>query len=311
MSERNEELSQHSAAAIAAPAPAADDDDELPALDEMDAMNGFLAGVGEMLAADSPERYVTPSAAAPPPDAVRTYQLRADAPVKLSGEDWEEREHFYGGAAVRLAHMADAGTSALSDACMGLHCWESAARLCEYMAERASLFARHDSVIELGAGPGLVGLVNHALHGGAERQRTVVLTDGHAAAVALLAKNVGLNVADEEVHVARLRWGHADDLAALPLRTYACVLAADCTFSERLNPSFVQTVAALLAPGGLFVLAVASRTALLLPQIAELCAAHGLRLVEPSRLELLVGRPPTDAGGGGGWILRFERPRDV
>ena len=51
-------------------------------------------------------------------------------------------------------HMEEAGgLGAMSAARMGLHCWDSASLLCEYMAapERAATFSRHRSVLELGA----------------------------------------------------------------------------------------------------------------------------------------------------------------
>ena len=271
--------------------------------EELDMLNDFVAGVGEALAHISPPRSKNP----PPPDAVKTYQMRSSAPVPLSGEGWVEEDYTFGSASIRLAHMEEAGgLGAMSAARMGLHCWDSASLLCEYMAapERAATFSRHRSVLELGAGPGMCGLVNHALFGGAP-SRTVVLTDGQPGACALLAKNIGLNVADEEVHVFPLRWGDGADACALPLLSYDCILAADCTFAEALNPLLIQSVNELLSPnGGLFLLAVASRTSLLIPQIFALCKAKGLRLVAPILNE---HGQPREAPTGGGWILRFER----
>ena len=236
--------------------------------------------------------------------------------MALSGEGWTEVDYAFGGATVRLAHMdEEGGLEAMSAARMGLHCWDSASLLCDYMAspEHAPTFRRHASVLELGAGPGLCGLLNHALFGGAP-ERTVVLTDGQPAACALLAKNVGINVADEEVHVCRLRWGAADDLSGLPLPAFDAVLAADCTFSEALNPLLVATAATLLAPGrgSVFLLAVASRNSqLIIPQLVALCDDHGLTLREPRLDE--HGRPLDAPRGRGdadhaGWVFRFERP---
>jgi len=249
----------------------------------------------------------------PVPDAVQTFQLRSSPPVALGGEDWVEEDIAFGGASVRLGYLHGGGLDVMSSAHMGLHCWDGAYLLCEFMASRADEFQRHQSLLELGAGPGLCGLLNAELFGGASSGRTVCLTDGHVGAVALCAKNVGAAVADEEVFVHRLRWGNEADAAALPLPSYDAIIAADCTFSEGLNPALLESAGALLAPnGGALYLSVSTRTTLLIPSIVKLCAAQGLTLREP---ELdAQGCPlaaPTAAqregDGGGGWIFCFDR----
>jgi predicted nicotinamide N-methyase len=241
--------------------------------------------------------------------------------------DWVDESISFEGASdavVQLCYQHAGGLDVMSAAHMGLHCWDGAFLLSQYMVDHADLFRRHSSLIELGAGPGLCGLLNGALFGGAPAGRSIVLTDGHMAACSLLAKNVGANVADEEVHVRRLRWGHDADVAALPLSQFDVVIAADCTFSEPLNAPLIETAGRLLRrSGGTLVLSVSTRTKLLIPQIVALCAQQGLALREPTldehgcpvagshaRTPTMCGESNTDdarTSTGAGWIFRFER----
>ena len=88
---------------------------------------------------------------------------------------------------------------------------------------------------------------------------------------------------------------------------YELILAADCTFSEALNPPLIATVDRLLErAGGILLLALASRTSLLIPQVVQLCEAKGLRLVEPrlDEQQRPITHAPPDPRG---WIFRFER----
>ena len=55
---------------------------------------------------------------------------------------------------------------------------------------------------------------------------------------------------------------------------------------------------------GVLLLAVSSRTSLLIPQLVSLCSDRGLRLVEPI---LDAAGEPTSAATHGGWVFRFER----
>lgn len=117
--------------------------------------------------------------------------------MALTGDDWVDKPIAFEGrpeAVVQLSYQHACGLDVMSASRMGLHCWDGAYSLSQYMVDQADLFRQHRSVLELGAGPGLCGLLNAACHGGAPAGRTVVLTDGHMAACALLAKNVGLNV---------------------------------------------------------------------------------------------------------------------
>jgi predicted nicotinamide N-methyase len=165
---------------------------------------------------------------------------------------------------------------------MGLCHWTGAATLCEYMASEPSMFENAKSVLELGAGPGLCGLVHASLWCG----RTVVVTDGHQAACSLITKNIGLNKMDAAVHSCRLRWGSVDDhaecdedIAALPLQSYDCIIASDCFFNTEVLAPFTRTAARLLTSGGALVLSVPGRNASKIEPLIEACDRLKLGLV--------------------------------
>jgi len=134
---------------------------------------------------------------------------------------------------VRIKLAVDA-----SPGCGGI-AWPAGEVLSRYIARRGPDALRGKTVLELGSGTGLVGLVAGKL--GAE----VWITD-QAPLLPIMQRNVAMNALVSSVHVVELNWGepilptvpHAPDL----------ILAADCVYFEPAFPLLVQTLAALVPP---------------------------------------------------------------
>ncbi|MEZ5100785.1 MAG: class I SAM-dependent methyltransferase [Thermoleophilia bacterium] len=114
--------------------------------------------------------------------------------------------------------------------------WPAAHALAARLAEGGSLAGVH--VLDLGCGPGLVGIVAAGL--GAR----VTLADVVPEAVALAAENARLN--GETVEAVRL---DLRDAAALGTR-FDLVVASDVLYERPLAEAVPAAIAALLAPGG-------------------------------------------------------------
>lgn len=133
----------------------------------------------------------------------------------------------------------------------GLTLWAGAELLADFLwAHREPLgLTGHASVVELGAGLGLDGLLCAALGEG-----TVLLTDGDENALELLRDNADANgeaVGGCQVRCARLRWGEDEDLdgALGMLDSLDLVVAADVVYQEEAVLPLVATVRALLEAG--------------------------------------------------------------
>ncbi|EED84419.1 predicted protein [Postia placenta Mad-698-R] len=128
-----------------------------------------------------------------------------------------------------------------SPGCGGI-AWPAGEVLSRYIARKGPAYFKDKTVLELGSGTGLVGLVAAKL--GAPR---VWLTD-QAPLLATMRRNTALNGLAPPVRVAELNWG-----APLPLLPRPdVVLAADCVYFEPAFPLLVRTLAALVprdAPG--------------------------------------------------------------
>ncbi|KAL7422624.1 Protein-lysine N-methyltransferase efm6 [Cryptotrichosporon argae] len=118
--------------------------------------------------------------------------------------------------------------------------WSAGEVLSRYLAYRHSLdpaILAGRTVLELGSGTGLVGLVAKLLEASAD----VWVTD-QAPLLQLMRVNAALNRAD--VHVAEYNWGEPANVPAPSL-----VLAADCVYFEPAFPLLVSTLCDL-APAG-------------------------------------------------------------
>lgn len=164
----------------------------------------------------------------------------------------------------RLSVTLEVSTSACTDHDLtGQLAWPGARLLCAWLAEQpAECFAA--CAVELGSGTGLAGLA-YAARGGA-----VTLTDYQPVVLDLLARNAERSAvaAAGSCAVAKLFWGDAEDEAQLRARSpdgtgYPVLLGADILYpgSAAYLPGLMQSVVALLAPGGVLYLCYCSRAA--------------------------------------------------
>ena len=145
----------------------------------------------------------------------------------------------------------------VSDGTTGLHAWEAAAALAEWVVAAAradrGLWAGR-TVLELGAGVGLVGLVAARA---APQLARVVLTDVHEQVLRVLRANAADT---DRVDVQPLDWldpGAADGW--LPAADPDVLLGSDLVYDRDIIPALVQVLARLLrAPGRLRTALIAS-----------------------------------------------------
>ncbi|KIM83873.1 hypothetical protein PILCRDRAFT_818882 [Piloderma croceum F 1598] len=124
-----------------------------------------------------------------------------------------------------------------SPGCGGI-AWPAGQVLAEYIAGLGPEFVKGKTVLELGSGTGLVGLIGAALGAGA-----VWITD-QAPLLDIMSHNVLLNKLTSNVTVSELNWG--EPLTdAIPHRP-DLILAADCVYYEPTFPLLVQTLSDLV-----------------------------------------------------------------
>lgn len=78
---------------------------------------------------------------------------------------------------------------------------------------------------------------------------TVLLTDGSPAVLETTEINLKRNVR-RGAAARRLRWGYTDDIENAAPGTWDVVVAAEVAYQRETLPAFLDTVEALLAPGG-------------------------------------------------------------
>lgn len=134
------------------------------------------------------------------------------------------------------------------------------------------------SVLELGAGCGLVGLAASAsLPAGA----LLALTDGEEEMLPLMARNLPHAAPGVRTLAARLRWGDAGDAAELAARSgverWDLIVGADVVYWRAGIEPLAASVAALLAHQGLCIIGYYDRLPGNADALDAALAAHALR----------------------------------
>ncbi|KAF9057446.1 putative methyltransferase-domain-containing protein [Panaeolus papilionaceus] len=122
--------------------------------------------------------------------------------------------------------------------CGGL-AWPAGQILGSYLVQKGPVYIQDKTILELGSGTGLVGLVVGALG-----SMTTWITD-QAPLLPIMNRNVLLNNLESNVSVAELNWGEPipQDIPKPDI-----ILAADCVYFEPAFPLLVQTLSDLSDP---------------------------------------------------------------
>jgi len=118
-----------------------------------------------------------------------------------------------------------------SPGCGGL-AWPAGQILASYLVQKGPEYFRAKTVVELGSGTGLVGLLV-----GSFRNADVWITD-QAPMLGIMKHNVALNQLAPIVQVAELNWGSPPT----DIRRPDIILAADCVYFEPAFPLLVKTL---------------------------------------------------------------------
>lgn len=135
----------------------------------------------------------------------------------------------------------------LREGCGG-QLWPAGMVLSKYMLTHHKKQLHDKSIIEIGAGGGLVGL---AVALGCERSQTkdkILITDQEPM-FALMQKNIALNDLSSKVEARIYDWGSkAPTFCRSSSLTPDIVLAADCVYFEPAFPLLLQTLMDLIGP---------------------------------------------------------------
>ncbi|KAK5171446.1 Protein-lysine N-methyltransferase efm6 [Saxophila tyrrhenica] len=124
----------------------------------------------------------------------------------------------------------------------GGQAWPAGMVLAKYLLRRKRDELRESTILELGAGSGLVGL---AITVGCQPTTPVCITD-QKPMLALMQQNTALNNLQDKVVPAVYNWG-ADSL--VPVAEHPdVVLAADCVYFEPAFPLLLESLEALIGP---------------------------------------------------------------
>jgi len=167
----------------------------------------------------------------------------------------------------------------------GLTLWRASNILYDYLLNHSGQMIQEKSVLELGAGLGICGILAHKL--GAS---CVVLTDGDTKTLNALRQNVALNCHSDPtsstILCKQLRWGrHLSEFASsFCVPKFQLILGSDVVYAQdQLEPLFT-TIVALLDPNGTFLLAFTRRN-VSIDCVLDCATSFGFSWTEPDSSE--------------------------
>jgi hypothetical protein len=134
----------------------------------------------------------------------------------------------------------------------GCTLWRASTLLCNFLCAHYKSYVVNKSIVELGAGLGLVGITSYMM-GGAKR---IVMTDGDTDALERQRQNVQTNIvshAEEDwdtlLPCRQLRWGHSQQIQDFKRcwGTFDVVLGSDIIYLEEILDPLFETVVELLS----------------------------------------------------------------
>ncbi|KAM0755984.1 hypothetical protein T439DRAFT_17368 [Meredithblackwellia eburnea MCA 4105] len=144
----------------------------------------------------------------------------------------------------------------ISEGTTGLRTWHACIALSNHLIHDPSLVTSSDSIIELGAGVGLLSLVAAKLNQSSKSSK-IIATDVDEGVLQRLEKNVELNNLETQVKVSQLNWNWASNPGSLPeLENWKSkhlangssrlILGADIVYDPTLAKDLASTLAVLL-----------------------------------------------------------------
>jgi len=136
---------------------------------------------------------------------------------------------------------------------VGFRTWEASLRLAYYLSSEGSDFVRGRSVLELGAGAGLLSIICGRLFGAQQ----VLSTDGNPKVAEIIQRNIALNRPtpedhrEEHIHARHLDWttltSLEDTLSLSPQgkTKYDTIIGADITYNQDYFVPLIQTISTL------------------------------------------------------------------
>lgn len=162
----------------------------------------------------------------------------------------------------------------------GVTLWQAAPRLAKFLMAQDDMI-KGKTVMELGAGLGLVGIVAH--HVGAER---VIMTDGDTKTLQQMRENVLSNCRKESdsIECRQLLWGAPHmDVFEKSHGKFDVILGADVIYTKASTDPLFDTVACLLDSTGRFILSRYNKWNNVSDEVVlEAASARNLECTQPS-----------------------------
>eukprot|EP00039_Didymoeca_costata_P029026 m.22950 g.22950 ORF g.22950 m.22950 type:complete len:291 (-) comp7452_c0_seq2:383-1255(-) len=224
---------------------------DTPGSDPEGWMDSFLPGFNALTACESDEEDEDAAREArfkhrPKPRGwVPTFEDMVDRKQDSFQFEIEAKDSQIGVVEVEVGHRTCNG-----DAATASSVWDSAIVLTRYLEGKGRPYIRGKTILELGAGTGLVGLVAAAL--GA---RAVVLSDLDEAIPGIqrnIERQHGMEKTRSLVQTCKLAWGRSNTEAYIKSypESFDTILVADCLLPGATNlfPLLAETLDVLLAP---------------------------------------------------------------
>lgn len=170
----------------------------------------------------------------------------------------------------------------------GLTLWRAAPILCNYLINNSEL-VKNKTILELGAGMGLCGLVAASL--GAS---SVFLSDGDSDSLSNMRKNIDSNhhliPRSSFVSCLQLKWGEKLEEFQrkcnldTPHGLFDTIMGSDIIYVESILRPLFTTVGILLSPSGRFILAYARRN-VRIDHVFRTAEEFGFKWTEPTTVE--------------------------
>lgn len=166
----------------------------------------------------------------------------------------------------------------------GLTLWEGSEKLCKYLCDHPQV-VKDKSVVELGAGLGLCGIVAHK-HGA----RQVILTDGDTDTLGNMRSNIASNISDAggaaSIFCKQLLWGKNVEAFRekwAQEHGFDVVMGGDIAYAQESLEILFETALELLSekPGSVFLLSFVFRGGVTVDSVAAAAKRHELEWKRP------------------------------